>query len=366
MAAARNLLFILGEVTHSGVEKMLEASAGLWQQGGYQPHILAVSEQVGDFAPDLQARGYIIHHIRFSRSPAFIGALLRFHRAHRFDVVHIHTEQAAFWHAVTARLVQGDVRLVRSIHAIFNFGGLLRLRRRLQRWFMRSVLQVQFTAPGVSVADHEAAIFRNPMPVLPNWLGPARPFSAEWRLVSRAALGLAADSYVFASVGNCAEVKNHRLLLQAAALLPRDRPWVYLHVGASEEEADEQAYAAELGIADRCLFVGRRPAAEMMAAADLFAMPSRREGFGLAAAEALAMGLHCILSDVVGLRDFAAFDAAISWCDPDRPASVAAAILSHMQTMQRHPDIAGKVRAQFAVEAGSRRFMSLYAARTQR
>ncbi len=361
MAAPRNLLFILGEVTHSGVEKMLEASAGLWQQGGYQPHILAVSEQVGDFAPILQAGGYAIHHIRFSRSPAFIAALLQFHRAHHFDVVHIHTEQAAVWHALTARLVQGDVRLVRTVHAIFNFDGLLRLRRLLQRWFMRNLLKVQFTAPGASVAEHEGRVFKNPMPVLPNWLGPERAFSAEWRLSARTALGLTSDSYVFASVGNCAEVKNHRLLLQAAALLPRDRPWVYLHVGASEEEAGEKTYAAELGVADRCLFVGRRPAADMMAAADLFVMPSRREGFGLAAAEALSMGLHCALSDVAGLRDFSDFDAAISWCDPDKPASVAAAILSHMETIERHPDIAEKVRAQFAVGAGSRRFLSLYA-----
>jgi len=356
----RKLLFILGELTHSGVEKMLEASAGLWQQAGFQPHILAIGAQAGDYAATLQARGYAIHHIAFSRSPAFIAALLRFHRRHAFQVVHIHTEQAAFWHALVARLAQKHVRLIRSVHAIFAFDGFLRCRRLLQRWIMRSLLQVDFTAPSQSVADHEAAAFANPVAVLPNWLDTRPVDSGELRFAARGELGIAPECFVFASVGNCAEVKNHRGLLQAVALLPLDRPWLYLHVGSSEDEAKEKALAEQLGIATRCLFVGRRPAADMLAAADMFVMPSLHEGFGLAAAEALSMGLHCVLADVAGLRDFSNFSPAITWCDPHAAASIAAAIFAGMQAPQRHLDIAEAVRARFSLTAGVQRFVCLY------
>lgn len=360
-ATSRRVLFVLGELTHSGLEKMLEASAGLWQRAGYQPHILAIGEKPGDFAPRLEACGYALHHIRFARSPAFLAALLAFHRQQGFEIVHIHTEQAAFWHALAARLARSDTRLFRTVHAIFRFDGWLRWRRLLQRWLMRRALHVGFTAPSPSVAEHEATTFRNPMPVLPNWLSLQPPFTPEWRAESRSALAIDDATFVIASVGNCEDTKNHRALLEALAALPGDRPWLYLHVGSSAEEAGEQALAAQLGIASRCRFLGRRPAAAIFAAADLFAMPSKQEGFGLAAAEALSMGLPCILSDVPGLRDFLPYAAAVSWCDPQAPATITAAILTQLPAPQRHPGIAGQIRNTLAADAGVRRFTALYA-----
>lgn len=360
-APPRSVLFILGELTHSGAEKMLEAAAGLWQAAGLQPHILAVGEQPGDFASRLAACGYRIHHVRFVRTPAFLAGLVAFHRRHAFDIVHIHTEQAAFWHALIARLVRPRAALFRTVHATFAFHGLLRLRRLVQRAIMRGLLRVRFTAPSRSVADHERAVFRNAMPVLENWIAFGRHFSAEWRVAMRDALGIAADTFVIASVGNCADVKNHRSLLQALAALPRDRPWLYLHVGSSEEEAGERQLAGDLGIGERSRFLGRRDAADILAATDLFVMPSKREGFGLAAAEALSMGLPCVLSDVAGLRDFAEFSAAIIWCDPQVPASIAEAVAAGMQQMRRFPEIADRVANRFAPDAGVRRFIALYA-----
>ncbi len=361
VANSRRVLFVLGELTHSGLEKMLEASAGLWQAAGLQPHILATGAKPGDFAPRLEACGYTLHHIPFARSPHFIAALLAFQRRHGFEIVHIHTEQAAFWHALAARLARSDTRLFRTVHAVFRFDGLLRWRRLLQRWLMRRLLHVGFTAPSPSVAAHEAAIFRNPMPVLPNWLSLQPPFTPAWRAEARSALAIDDATFVIASVGNCEDTKNHRALLEALAALPGDRPWLYLHVGSSAEEAGEQALAAQLGIAGRCRFLGRRPATEIFAAADLFAMPSKQEGFGLAAAEALSMGLPCVLSDVPGLRDFSPYAAAISWCDPQSPATITAAILARLQAPLRHPAIAGEIRNALAADAGVRRFTVLYA-----
>lgn len=358
--APRRLLFILGELTHSGAEKMLEASAGLWQEAGLQPHILAVGPQPGDFAQRLADCGYVIHHIRFARSPAFLASLALFHRRHAFDIVHIHTEQAAFWHAMVARLLRPGVALFRTIHSAFAFHGLLRLRRRVQRHIMRNMLRVRFTAPSQSVADHERTVFSNPMPVLENWIADQQHSPPASRASARSSLGIAPEAFVIVSVGNCADVKNHQTLLRALASLPRDDAWLYLHVGSSAEEEAERHLAADLHIDGCSRFLGRRDAADILAAADMFVMPSRHEGFGLAAAEALAMGLPCVLSDVAGLRDFAEFKAAIHWCDPLAPDSIAAAIMATMQQRQRFPEIAERATARFRPASGVRRFVALY------
>lgn len=358
--AAQPILFILAELTHSGLEKMLEAAAGLWQQAGYQPHILATGVMPGDFAGRLAECGYVIHHLPFARSPWFLARFMGFLGRHKFTVVHIHTERAAVWYALITRLVQPQARLFRTVHAVFVFGGLLRWRRLLQRWLMRVVLRVRFTAPGQSVAGNELARFHNAMPVLPNWLSAQPEFTPAWRAAIRSRLGIAPASRVILSVGNCAAVKNHTALLHALALLPDSLPWLYLHVGHGEAEADEQALAQSLGIAERCRFLGRQPAIDLLAAADLFVMPSLHEGFGLAAAEALAMGLPCVLSDAPGLRDFAPFAPAIAWCDPTQPATIQAAILDQLQVPRGYADIAEAVQAAFSPAAGVGRFVALY------
>jgi glycosyltransferase involved in cell wall biosynthesis len=364
--ADRVLLFVLGELTRSGAERMLESSAGLWQGAGFEPHILAVGAGPGDFAPVLAACGYHIHHVRFARSPAFIAALAAVHRRIGADIVHIHIEQATFWHALVARLVRPRARLVRTVHGIFRFHGLLRARRAAQRWFMRRMLGVRFTAPSASVAANERAAFANAMAVVPNWIGVMRPFSPPGRAAARAALGVTDDRFLIVSIGNCAEVKNHSTLLRALAELPHDPPWLYLHVGSSAEEEGERVLAARLGLVERVRFLGKCEASGVLAAADLFAMPSRREAFGLAAAEALSTGLPCVLADVEGLRDFAGFSDAIHWCDPASVVSVATAIRAGMTGPRRFPAAADAARAAFAPEAGFQRFLGIYDRRSVR
>jgi glycosyltransferase involved in cell wall biosynthesis len=354
------LLFVLNELTLSGAERMLQSSAGLWQRAGLQPHILATGDRPGDFAETLASCGYVIHHIPFARSPHFIAALFAFHRRHASDIIHIHTERATFWHALMARLARPQAILVRTVHSAFRFQGLLRLNRRLQRWIMRRMLHVRFTAPSRSVADNEDATFGNSMPVLPNWAAPAQPFSAAWRDAARCQLAIEDGTLVITSVGNCEAVKNHRSLLQALSHLHLTQPWLYLHVGMSPEEQDEQDLARQLGIAQKTAFVGKREAADMLAATDVFVMPSMREGFGLAAIEALSMGLPCVLADVTGLKDLKMFSAAIHWCDPASPDSIAAAIHASLAGPRRFPDVATAVQAAFTSEAGVQRFVELY------
>ena len=62
----------------------------------------------------------------------------------------------------------------------------------------------------------------------------------------------------------------------------------------------------ELGCEDRIIFAGYRyDAKELLHGADAFIFPSRREGLGLAAIEAMAVGLPLIVSDNRGTREYA-------------------------------------------------------------
>jgi glycosyltransferase involved in cell wall biosynthesis len=61
-------------------------------------------------------------------------------------------------------------------------------------------------------------------------------------------------------------------------------------------------------------------------AADVFALPSLNEGFGLVALEAMAAGLPVVANDVTGIRDVVADGADGLLCRPADPESMATAI----------------------------------------
>jgi glycosyltransferase-like protein len=121
------------------------------------------------------------------------------------------------------------------------------------------------------------------------------------------------------TVGGIEPRKGSLDLLDAYALLRATHPGVALVVAGGETLFDYRDYrarwearAAELGVEPVVLGAvpdGDLPA--LVAAADAFAFPSVKEGFGLAAMEALAAGVPLVVRDLPVLREV--FAAAASF-----------------------------------------------------
>lgn len=90
--------------------------------------------------------------------------------------------------------------------------------------------------------------------------------------------------------------------------------------------AEVDARAAELGV--ELVVLGPVPEDDLpalVAAADVLAMPSRQEGFGLAAMEGLAAGVPVVLSDLPVFHEV--FDGAAVFPDGPGPGGLAAALV---------------------------------------
>ena len=104
-------------------------------------------------------------------------------------------------------------------------------------------------------------------------------------------------------------VKALPVLLRAVALAASGGLSVMLTIAGGGDEAyraELEAEAVALGLGNSVRFLGRidgQAVAELLGNADVFALLSHHENFGLAAAEAMASGLPVILSDQVGLAD---------------------------------------------------------------
>jgi glycosyltransferase involved in cell wall biosynthesis len=108
------------------------------------------------------------------------------------------------------------------------------------------------------------------------------------------------------SIGALVPRKGHDVLLRALGTLP-DLDWTLTIAGAARDivHADGLVALAEaLGITRRVRFAGEVAAMEpLWAAADLFALATHWEGYGMAAAEALARGIPLAITTGGALAD---------------------------------------------------------------
>lgn len=144
-----------------------------------------------------------------------------------------------------------------------------------------------------------------PLALLPEIEEPDR----DAREIARALLGPASGARV-AIVGRMSAAeryKGHDELLDSWAAVRRAVPEAKLIVmGKGDDLPRLKSRAREQGVADAVLFTGFLPDAVMravLADCQVFAMPSRGEGFGLAYLEAMRVGLPCVGSTADGAVD---------------------------------------------------------------
>jgi glycosyltransferase involved in cell wall biosynthesis len=162
--------------------------------------------------------------------------------------------------------------------------------------------------------------------------------------------------------------KNLEGLLDAMAMLRDDLPQLQLEIAGSgdpEYERTLRARSDALGLADRVNWLGfvegdakRR----VFEGADFFVLPSHSENFGIAAAEALAYGLPCVLSSGVAIaRDVAAGGAGVEVAASAE--SIAVGLRLIMPPAARAPMQAGALRLareRYSLDAMGARLKQLY------
>lgn len=123
------------------------------------------------------------------------------------------------------------------------------------------------------------------------------------RTIKRAELGIPEDAFVFVSVGELNENKNHRTVIQAFAKTDMTNSY-YLICGEGKLKQEHLKLAEKLGVSDRVRFLGfRTDVSEILRACDCFVFPSFREGLSVSLMEAMAAGLPCIASRIRGNVD---------------------------------------------------------------
>lgn len=169
------------------------------------------------------------------------------------------------------------------------------------------------------------------------------------------------------SVGRLVRVKGHDVLLRAFGTAVRDGLDATLEIiGAGPEIGPLKTIAEQEGVSARVRFSGEltgEALAMALRSADVFVLPSRSEGFGVAAVEALAIGLPVVATRCGGPQDTVGpHDGAL--VEPDDAEALAAgieAVCRKLGSFDRAA-IAERARERFAPERVASALVSVYRA----
>jgi len=227
------------------------------------------------------------------------------HRTLReFEPDVVHTHQYVLPYVLPASLYH---RVRAKVHTVNN--GWEYEARQANRW----VHHLAFRAGVVPVAVGEEvanvlcrALRLRAVTVIPSAVSvQAYRAAAAARDVWRRREGFSKEDVLFVCVAGFRPEKNHALLLQAFAQGALHRGAAHLllvGVGALREVLQDRV--RDLGLGDSVRFLGfRTDLAEVLAAADVFVLPSDREGNPLAVLEAMAAGTPIIATAVGGLPE---------------------------------------------------------------
>ena len=137
------------------------------------------------------------------------------------------------------------------------------------------------------------------------------------RCAMRKYLGIPSDAFVVLSAGELNKNKNHIVILEAIKRIKYSNIY-YVICGEGCERGNLMKRAEEMGMQDHFILTGLvKNINEYYKMADVFAFPSKREGLGLAAIEAMAAGLPLICSNKNGINDYAEQGKTGYLCEPD-------------------------------------------------
>jgi glycosyltransferase involved in cell wall biosynthesis len=157
--------------------------------------------------------------------------------------------------------------------------------------------------------------------------------------------------------------KNIEVLLAALATM-REEAWQLYLAGSAEDgyAGVVRASIRSYGLEGRVVCPGHVTGdekARLLSEADVFVLPSASENFGIAAAEALACGLKCVVSTGVDLAPLVRELDGGSVCEPTAPA-VADALRRELGRVVDRETLAARARTRLSWEKNAESLKALY------
>lgn len=346
-------------------------------QRGHEVHFVTYKQPFR--LPTYLPRVYF-HEVDVGRYPLFefppydLALAVRMHevvREHKLDLLHCHY---AIPHATSAWITkqmlrdeQRDIKVVTTLHGTdITIVGQDPSFHSITKFSIEKSDALTAVSKYLQQETHDAfGCTAHRIDVIPNFVDPKVYDRARYGDRVRAQFN--GGRKVLMHISNFRPVKRIRDVIDVFARVKKEVPAVLVMVGDGPERHAAEQRARDLGVEKDVQFLGKIDSvAPLLAAADLFLLPTNAESFGLSALEALASGTPVIGANVGGLPEVVRNGESGVLCgvgDVEAMASAGVELLKDAQKWKTMSECAATdARARFAEDDIVQRYEALYQA----
>lgn len=293
------ILQIIDSLDTGGAEKLLTELVPIVNKSGYEVDILLLNGKITPFYEEIMdTKTCQIFSLGNSfYNPLYIFKIIPYLR--KYNIIHVHLFPAQYFTVFAKLLSFSKCKLIFTEHSTDN-------KRMNKSWFkpietfiyskytkvigiteqVCQVLHTKQNLPKEKIVKIENGININKI--------------NEARAYEREDFGYTNSCKLIVMVAGFREQKDHATLIRAFVSLPIHYKLVL--IGDGDRRNEIQSLVAKLHLINRVNFLGvRKDVYNIMKMCDIAVLSSHWEGFGLAAAEAMACGIPVIVSNVPGL-----------------------------------------------------------------
>jgi glycosyltransferase involved in cell wall biosynthesis len=290
--------------------QLLTMASYLAEQPGVALNVVLFNE--GRLARELRQIGVPVTIFDEANTSAIrlVRLLANLFRERRIDVLHTHKYKGGVLGAIAAWWA-GVPHLVRTMHGLPEpMVGWNRVKSRIYHALDRAAIRCSadvIIAVSQRMAETLRASGLRPTMVtcIHNGVDLRQVRTVRTRDEVRRELGIDADALLVGTAGRLSPVKGQAGLLRAAKSILEIREDVrFLIVGDGPLGGQLRSTAEELHVDQACHFLGpRSDVYDLMAAMDIFVLPSLNEGIPMALLEAMALGTPVVAAAVGGIPE---------------------------------------------------------------
>lgn len=372
----KKVLFV---TTVSGFLPQFESNhVKLLQDAGCEVHYASNFENpVYVFDKDeLKRKGISLHQIdveksllKMRKNLCAIRQLLRVIRENDIDIIHCHNPMGGAVGRIAAFLSKKKPYVIYTAHGFHFYEG-----APIKNWLFFYPAEWVFArmTDMIVTINREDYIRAQKLPV--------RKEGRVWQIHSvgvdkerfapkgnrnqkRSELHIPPEAFHIVTAAELNDNKNQKAIIEAVGSLPQ-KDIYYSICGKGVRETFLREQIKEKGLEKRIRLLGfRTDMEEILQTADCFAFPSYREGFGVAAVEALLCGVPLVAADNRGTREYALEGKNAIICRADSVSAFAGAIDRLYQDRELRRKMAGNCRdsaLKFTVEEVEKTMREVY------
>jgi glycosyltransferase involved in cell wall biosynthesis len=296
-----------------------------------------------------------------------LAILVRILKELSIDIIHTHLTESTLIGILAARRA-GVPRVCTTVHNVVISSERGRLSPRA--WLLRAAVNKIFSQADriVAVSERVAAttrlhthVARERIITIPNGIeGDRFDFQCD-KGMQRRKLGLANDRLIAVTVGRLTQQKGYPYLLSALTSIPPKQRPLTLVVGDGPDRAELESSAIASGLEKDVKFLGlRRDIPELLAAADLFVLPSLWEGLPLVLLEAMAAGLPAVVTAVGGNTEVVEDGISGTLIPPGDAQALTTAVCSLLSDSFKRDRLGRAARQRFETSFSMQRFVEAH------